>query len=77
MKKTDILVGHKYTSGETIREVIAEGRQYQLYPGQNEKDCLRYRLLAKGGTGTGYTLVGEEYNTTRTAFAYWAKEEVL
>ncbi len=76
MKKADILVGHKYTNGKATREIIAEGSQYQLYAGQNEKDCVRYRLLAKGRTGTGATLVGDEYNTTRTAFASWAREEV-
>jgi len=76
VKKSNILVGHKYTNGEAIREIIAEGSQYQLYPGQNEKDCVRYRLLAKGKTGTGATLVGNEYNTTRSAFASWARSEL-
>ena len=78
MKKADILVGHKYTNGrDAIREVIAEGKQYCLYPGQNEDDCVRYRLLTKGKTGTGATIIGEEYNTTRAAFAYWAKKEIV
>jgi len=76
MKKSDILVGHKYTNGKAIREIIAEGSQYQLCLGQNEKDCVRYRLLSKGRTGTGNTLVGYEYNTTRIAFASWAREGV-
>ena len=76
MRKSDILVGHTYTNGQAIREVTDAGTQCQLYPGQDNKDCVRYRLLSKGKTGAGSTLVGEEYNTTRVAFAYWARNEV-
>lgn len=74
MKKSEIKAGHKYINESgSIREVIALG-DYPLYPGQQDKDGVRYRLLSKGITGkTGSNLIGKEYNSTRIAFAHWAK----
>ena len=75
MKRSEIKVGGFYTNGNgSIREVIAEGPQYCLYPGQEEKDNLRYRLVSKNKTKQkGPLAAGQEYNCTRAAFVNWAR----
>lgn len=52
------------------REVIGIGSDFKLYNGQEETDCLRYRV--KRGPN-----LGGEGNMTRTSFAAWAKGEVI
>lgn len=74
MKKSLIKTGHRYTDGRgNVREVIAEGPEYTLYPGQKETDNLRYRVVEKT---TGTSPVGSEHNLTRTSFGLWADSEV-
>ena len=74
MKKSLIKTGHRYTDGRgNVREVIAEGPEYVLYPGQFETDNLRYRVVKKF---KGPYAVGSEHNSTRTSFGLWADSEV-
>ena len=73
MKKSQILVGKKYTDGKnSVRKVMAMGPEYVLYHGQQCTDNLRYQLLSKV---KGPYAVGEERNSTTTSFAAWAKSE--
>lgn len=73
MKKADIGVGRFYTDGKNgLRQVIAEGAQYKLYDAVADCDCLRYRSI----TSSGGVAPGNESNSTRVAFAAWAKSEV-
>lgn len=75
MKTSEIKVGRTYTDGKgAIRLVTGEGRLFKLYQGQASTDCLQYKLLAKK---RGPHPVGSVCNSTRAAFASWAKEEVL
>ncbi len=79
MKKSEIKVGRRYRDNKhMVREVVAEGPQYVLYPSQDESDCLRFRVVAKPKHrfGGGSLIVGREYNCTRASFAAWAKEDV-
>jgi hypothetical protein len=74
VKKQLIEVGKTYHNGKqgryySTRKVIAAGREYVLYNGQEDIDCLRY-LQIKGRNS------GREFNITRTSFAQWAKGEV-
>lgn len=73
MKKVEIGKGRFYSDGKFgLREVLDEGPQYRSYEGLENDDCLRYRCLnAKSSSD-----VGLERNSTRAAFAAWAKEEV-
>jgi hypothetical protein len=74
---TDIQVGHRYTDGKgQIREVVARGPQFVLFRGQQDTDCLRYRLVAQASRSYSTFKVGEEYNCTVRSFAAWVKEEV-
>jgi hypothetical protein len=74
MRKQQIQMGKKYTDGKgNVREVIAVGAKYTLYPSQMESDNLRYRVLKKW---KGPNMVGDERNSTRASFASWAKGEV-
>lgn len=75
MKKTTIELGKCYTDGKgAIRKVIGMGPQFKSFLSQEDTDCVRYKLLAKK---RGPHAVNSENNTTRTAFAAWAKSEVL
>jgi len=73
MKKSEIKLGSIYTNGRgNIREIVGVG-PYLLYSGQEDTDCVRYKLLAKS---SGPNLVGSERNCTKQSFATWAKELV-
>lgn len=75
MKKANIKVGGVYTDGKGgVRQVVAQGAQYVLYPTQVDQDNLRYRVVAKK---RGPLRVGEECNSTRASFAAWAVAEVV
>jgi len=74
MKKQQIQLGRRYTDDKgNVREVIAEGPQYRLYDHQAEEDNLRYRVVKRT---RGPNPVGTERNSTRAAFAAWARHEV-
>ena len=74
MKTKEIEVGKRYTDGKgNVREVIAAGPDYVLYSGQGDRDCVRYRQVAKV---SGPNLLNSEHNTTRNSFASWAKSAV-
>ena len=48
MRKSDIRVGQTYTDGKgNIREVLAEGPQFMLWPSQADTDALKYKIVAK------------------------------
>ena len=75
MKKNEIEVGKMYTDTKGgVRLVIAAGPEYVLYDGQENRDCLRYKILKKK---RGPYPVGSEQNCTRTSFANWAVKELL
>lgn len=80
MRKDEIVVGGTYSDGKKgLRKVLAEGPQYQLYPGQVETDCILYEFL--GGRTPDITYGTSEngkplMHCTRTSFASWAKERV-
>lgn len=75
MKKQQIQLGRQYTDDKgNVREVIAEGPQYHLYEQQMEDDNLRYRVIKRS---RGPNPAGTERNSTRAAFAAWAKHEVV
>ena len=73
MKRIEIVLGGTYTDGKKgVRKVVAEGKDYQLYSGQTETDCLQYEQLAgmsspypRGKSAAGNQLL----NSTRTSFA--------
>jgi len=73
MKKSEIGKGRIYSDGKAgLREVLDMGPHYKLYDTVQDTDCLRYRCLgAKVATE-----VGQGANSTRTAFAAWAKVEI-
>lgn len=74
MKKQQIQLGRQYTDDKgNVREVIAEGPQYRLYDQQSEVDNLRYRVVRRQ---RGPNPAGTERNSTRAAFAAWARHEV-
>lgn len=71
VRKNAIVCGETYTDGKgNFRKVIAIGHDFMLYRGQANCDTLRYRLVAKH---RGPGVVGNEYNSTRSSFASWAK----
>ena len=73
MKKSEIKLGSIYSDGKgNVREIVGVG-PYLLYPGQENTDCVRYKLVAKR---LGPYPVGAERNCTRQSFATWAKELV-
>lgn len=75
MKKSEIVKGKQYTDGKgSIREVLDIGPQYTLYNGQMETDNLQYRLITKK---RGPHSVGSVLNSTRSAFASWARQVVI
>lgn len=75
MKKSDLQVGvviHNGKSGRFYaeRKIIGAGPEFVLYPGQEDKDCLQYIEVNRGGKPvTG----AEPRNITRTALAAWGK----
>lgn len=74
MKKSEIRVGLRYSDGKgRVREVIDEGRGCCLSQYQDDWDCVRYRVVAKG---KGPFKVEERHSTTRASFASWAKTVV-
>lgn len=74
MKKSEIHVGRFYTEGRGgLRQVLAEGPQYKMYPGVSDDDCLRYKAVRSSG---GPVAAGTEANITRVSFAAWAKTEI-
>lgn len=74
MKKSEIHVGRFYTEGRGgLRQVLAEGPQYKMYPGVVDDDCLRYKAVRSAG---GPIAAGTEGNITRVSFAAWAQSEV-
>ena len=74
MKKSEIQPGKRYTDGKgSVREVLAVGPEYELYPSQEERDNLRYMVIAKK---RGPHPIGAERNCTRASFASWAKTEI-
>lgn len=73
MKKSEIAKSRFYADGKLgLREVVDEGPQYKLYEAVEDTDCLRYRCLSAKVESD----VGQEANSTRVAFAAWAKQEV-
>ncbi len=73
MKKSEIMVGKKYSNGKgRIRQVLDFGPQYKLYEEQECTENLRYEVL-NDGTKKNKT-AGEQGNMTIMAFAAWAKE---
>ena len=75
MKTEEIVLGGVYGDGKgNVREVVAEGAQYQLYRGQNDSDCIRWRSVKRGARGKVH--VGTEGNMTRNSMAKWARERV-
>lgn len=73
MKKSQIGKGRFYSDGkEGVREVLDEGPEYKLYNGVEDDDCLIYRCLSARNASD----IGKERNSTRTAFATWAKLEI-
>ena len=73
MKKSEIKLGSIYSDGKgNIRKIVGVG-PYLLYPGQENTDCVRYKLIAKR---LGPHLVGSEQNCTKQSFATWAKKLV-
>jgi hypothetical protein len=73
MKKTEIAKSRFYADGKLgLREVVDEGPQYKLYESVEDPDCLRYRCLSAKVESD----IGHEANSTRVAFAAWAKLEV-
>lgn len=71
MKTSEITQGKAYTDGKgNVRLVVATGSDHTLHSGQLDCDTVRYRLVAKK---RGPNVVGSEYNSTRKAFASWAK----
>lgn len=74
MRKQQIRVGVQYTDGKgNVREVIAVGPEYVLYPGQQGDDNLRYVVVKRF---TGPNRAGDKRNCTRASFAAWAKGAV-
>lgn len=77
MKQSEIIVGGVYSNGKSgrfyqERKVIAEGPEYILYSGQENADCIRFRVIK-----SSYKLYpGAEGNMTRQSFARWAKERI-
>ena len=74
MKKSEIVVGGIYNNGmgdkrHQARQVIAEGPEYVLYSGQEDTDCIRYRIVT-------HVRLDQEGNMTRARFAAWAKRRV-
>ena len=74
MKKAQIELGGIYHNGKekwrySERQVIGIGPEFLLYSGQENTDCLRYKVIQ------GYRL-GEDGNITRQQFARWAKGKV-
>lgn len=56
-------VGAIYSNGKgRTRRVLAIGREFLLYPGQSDSDCLRYEDNK-----------GERGNMTINSFRKWAK----
>lgn len=73
MKKAEIAKSRFYADGKFgLREVVDEGPQYKLYEAVEDTDCLRYRCLSAKVESD----IGQEANSTRVAFAAWAKLEV-
>lgn len=74
MKKSEIGAGRFFSDGKQgVREVIDTGPQYKLYAEVQDDDCLRYRIHnAKAQVNES----DREGNSTRTAFAAWAKHEI-
>lgn len=73
MRRNDIKVGHKYTNGKgAIREVIAEGPEFKVFPSQEDCDCIQYLQLEQN---RGPNRIGGKYNITRQRFANWAVRE--
>lgn len=73
MKKAEIGKGRFYSDGKLgLREVLDLGPQFKLYETVQDSDCLRYRCLGSKAASE----VGVASNSTRTAFAAWAKHEI-
>lgn len=73
MKKSEIKLGRVFTDGKgNVREIVGVG-PYLLYDGQQNTDCVRYKIITKK---RGPHSVGAERNSTRISFASWAKELV-
>lgn len=74
MKKSEIVVGGVYSNGKgRVRKVVAEGEKYVLYPGQYDRDCVRYEILDDGSGKKPNTYIA---NASRASFAAWAKERL-
>lgn len=74
MKKEQIVKDGTYSDGKgSVRKVLDCGSQYVLYSGQAETDNLQYQLLSKK---RGPHKVNSIHNSTRAAFASWAKEMI-
>ena len=76
MKKNDIVKGGVYASGGKIRKVrvVVDIGDYPLYSSQEDRDCVKYEILHDGFDRPQKS--GRFGVSTRTAFAYWAKERV-
>lgn len=85
MKKNEIQVGKFYANGRgRFRKVTAEGGEFVLYPGQEERDCVEFEAwlpVLKRGQVVGYradvsTRPTGRYHATRASFASWAVREM-
>lgn len=85
MKRNEIKVGKYYTNERgRFRKVTAEGGEFVLYPGQEERDCLEFEAwvaVTKRGKVVGYrkdvsTRPSGRYHSTRASFASWAVREM-
>lgn len=77
MKQSEIQVGKTYSNGKKgrfyqERKIIAEGPDYILYSGQENRDCIRFKVII----GSYKLYPGVEGNMTRLSFAHWAKEVI-
>lgn len=77
MKKHDIQIGKTYHNGKEgrryqERRIMDDGPQYKGYSGQEDTDCVQYRVTCKGDE----TVDGPVGTMTRQAMANWAAGEV-
>lgn len=77
MKKSEIQVGKIYHNGKEgrhyqERHIMDDGPQYKGYFGQEDTDCVQYRVIRKGDKPVD----GPIGTMTRQSMANWAAGEV-
>ena len=78
MKKSDLVVGRTYSNGRgRKRKLVARdySGKYRSWERQSDQDCVEY-IVVDDGTKKNLTR-GERRTMTATAFAAWAKREVV